>query len=110
MICTIDEFYCVRQTSPAVIIKVSENQLLATSPQICRDNQNFISGKYTCTDPISSPSAITISSISGTVQVSSFSGRANAAIFNLFYLQWATAITIILSLGLISFLLFMKRR
>jgi hypothetical protein len=51
MVCTIDEFYCIRQTAPAVIIKVTENQLLATSPQICRDGMNFIAGKTTCTDP-----------------------------------------------------------
>ena len=84
MICTIDEFYCIRNTAPAVIIKVTEGQLLATSPEICRDGMNFISGKYTCTEPpIATPSAST-----ATISSITFASPSAIAIGNSVYIIW----------------------
>ena len=70
MVCTINEFYCIRQTAPAVIIKVDESQLLSTTH--CRDGMNFIAGKYTCTDYVLTATVSASSSVSATLSSDQF--------------------------------------
>jgi len=110
--CTITDYVC--KTALKTYTPYTEAQLANPALNSCESVSDPSPYKYTCTDNqnvYATPSASqSTATISGTVQISSFSGRAADSLFNWYYLSWVTSIMILISLGILTFLTFMKRR
>lgn len=100
--CQYSNYKCVN-TADTLIINVTE----AGIADLCDQNKPIIGDVWTC-------DAITVDNFPATATISSsrisFATDAAGLIGGVMYLQWTTGIMVVLGLGILCFLLFMKRR